>query len=67
MDLIAIQPNLLVNVDHITTVKISESNGASQVMVTVGNKNHVLEVSLDQFLRQMKEAGTNLNEQFWSV
>lgn len=65
MDLIPIQPNLLVNVDKISTVKLS--NDGKQVMVTVDNKNHTLEVPLQDFLRRMKESGVNLNEQFWSI
>ena len=69
MDLIPIQKDLLVNVDKISTVKLTrDAKGQPKtVMVTVENKNHTLEVPLDDFLRRMKESGVNLNEQFWSV
>lgn len=64
MNLIALQKNLLVNPNKITSVEIMTVKGKESVLVTVDGRAIALEIDFKDFMKQLSNSGVKFNQQY---
>lgn len=67
MNLIAIQPDLLVNPDRITYIERRVSRGKTTFSVNVEGRTFELTNPPAEFLQQLMKSGVDISKQFFSI
>ena len=66
MKLIMISSDILINPEKISKIAIAKDGKNKKVRITVDGETHLLEVSLDNFLKELVTVGIDPHAQFFA-